>query len=328
MLWLMLSLGFTSPSFANPTEADDTALQGVLLNQEPSEVQTGPEDAWEREIAALAGRIAPLSFSKRIEAIARAWVGRPYGVGGPLGEGPGGRYDQDPLYRTDTFDCTTFVETVLALANTEGPDVLACFRDEMNALRYRNGQVSYADRNHIIETDWTPLNSEAGYVRDATLKAFGKDNVREARAWIDKKSWYRAKKLEDLKLIAPRSIEARKRLLKEWIDEGKPFAPTRVSLPYVPKQRLLALKDRLPALAVLNIVRPDWNVRKRVGTNLLISHQALLTRSDLGLRVWHASSARRVQKVVEQSLEAFVSQHLMREASIGGVQVLEILDAR
>src|SRR5688572_7398635 len=33
----------------------------------------------------------------------------------PLGEGPDGVYSQEPLYRTDRFDCVTYVDTVLAL---------------------------------------------------------------------------------------------------------------------------------------------------------------------------------------------------------------------
>ena len=51
----------------------------------------------------------------RLTVISEYFKGRPY-VLGNLGEGSQGKYDQEPLYRTDVFDCTTYVETVIALA--------------------------------------------------------------------------------------------------------------------------------------------------------------------------------------------------------------------
>ena len=46
----------------------------------------------------------PLSYFK----------GKPY-VLGSLGEGKAAIFDKNPIYRTDTFDCETYVSTVLAL---------------------------------------------------------------------------------------------------------------------------------------------------------------------------------------------------------------------
>ncbi len=55
------------------------------------------------------------SLPQRVEAISELFLGVPYKLGA-LGEGPGGEFDRDPLIRFDAFDCTTFVETVMALA--------------------------------------------------------------------------------------------------------------------------------------------------------------------------------------------------------------------
>src|SRR5579863_9448532 len=52
---------------------------------------------------------------KRLDADSRYFLNTRYLIGA-LGEGPEAQYDQSPLYRTDAFDCVTFVSTVIALA--------------------------------------------------------------------------------------------------------------------------------------------------------------------------------------------------------------------
>ena len=56
-----------------------------------------------------------ISLADRILKIGEVFLGRPY-VRGALGEGPDGRFDKNPLFRFDCFDCLTYVNTVLALA--------------------------------------------------------------------------------------------------------------------------------------------------------------------------------------------------------------------
>src|SRR4051794_15807463 len=65
------------------------------------------------ELRRLHKGAAPLAA--RIEAVSERFLGTPYKLG-PLGEGPDGEFDRDPLARYDQFDCTTLVETTLALA--------------------------------------------------------------------------------------------------------------------------------------------------------------------------------------------------------------------
>src|SRR5690606_32543867 len=56
-----------------------------------------------------------MSLPERVDKLSSIFLGSDY-VGDPLGEGESGVYDRDPLYRFDAFDCTTYVETVLALS--------------------------------------------------------------------------------------------------------------------------------------------------------------------------------------------------------------------
>src|SRR5438105_5821329 len=52
---------------------------------------------------------------QRITAVSGYFLGEPYLLGA-LGEGEKSNFDQSPLYRTDAFDCVTYVNTVLAIA--------------------------------------------------------------------------------------------------------------------------------------------------------------------------------------------------------------------
>lgn len=68
------------------------------------------------------------------------------------------------------FDCTTFVETCLALTTTfkMGGYTFNSYQYILKRIRYRNGYIDgYKSRLHYF-TDWITDNSELGYVKDAT----------------------------------------------------------------------------------------------------------------------------------------------------------------
>lgn len=73
------------------------------------------------------------------------------------------------------MDCTTFVENVLALSRTlqtETPSFRG-FCDQLQAIRYREGQIKdYTDRLHYT-SDWIYENARRGVVEDVTEAAGG-----------------------------------------------------------------------------------------------------------------------------------------------------------
>jgi len=120
-------------------------------------------------LAALCGCAAtPQSFD-----MGAKYLGAKY-VLDPLGEGVSP--DADPLIRTDAFDCTTFVETVLADGNV----------DKLTKIRYADGVPEFLHRNHFIETDWLPNNADL--VENVSAQ-YGTAQTRHVV--IDKKSWLR-----------------------------------------------------------------------------------------------------------------------------------------
>lgn len=118
-------------------------------------------------LAALCGCTAtPQSFD-----IGGQYLGAKY-VLDPLGEGV--PPDDDPLIRMDAFDCTTFVETVLANGDV----------DKLTKIRYKNDKVEFLARNHFIETDWLPNNADL--VENVSAQ-YGKTQIRHIIT--NKKSW-------------------------------------------------------------------------------------------------------------------------------------------
>ena len=87
----------------------------------------------------------------------------------PLGEADG--YDSDPLVRYDAFDCTTFVETVLADGDER----------RLSVIRYRDGVVAWENRNHFIETDW--LNNNSDFLENASAK-YGNTAIRHVVIYL------------------------------------------------------------------------------------------------------------------------------------------------
>src|ERR1035437_2644460 len=80
-----------------------------------------PANSFPPVIARPRGALARLDptrardFAEILNQVSAALLGKPYQLG-PLGEGKFGAEDPDPLYRLDAFDCTTFIETVMANA--------------------------------------------------------------------------------------------------------------------------------------------------------------------------------------------------------------------
>ncbi|MFC1743542.1 N-acetylmuramoyl-L-alanine amidase-like domain-containing protein [Candidatus Riflebacteria bacterium] len=261
-------------------------------------------------------------FSGRLLKISGLFLNLPY-RGGPLGEGLRGKYDQDPLYRFDCFDCTTYVETVLALAKARSfPE----FKNLINMVRYRRGIVSYRERNHFTSLDWIANNIQAGFTEDITRKIGGK-LTRLAKCRINKYQWYQNKKKSELRLFKARVATESLRLIKQFREEGRRFPQTgeKVELPYILIKSFFSemgdakLLSSIPTGVIINIVRPDWDLRGLIGTKLLISHQLLgIRKNDGKLYVRHASSLKK--KVVEESFLKYLGKY-QKSYSIKGINI-------
>lgn len=104
-----------------------------------------------------------------VERLARLFVGKPYEAGTLEGDGEKVRVN------LDAFDCTTYVETVLALAYTaaEHRRTWRDFVESLERLRYRNGRADgYASRLHYPSA-WIIDNASRGNLRELTADIEG-----------------------------------------------------------------------------------------------------------------------------------------------------------
>ena len=96
---------------------------------------------------------------------AKQMLGVPY-VAGTLD----GNEEEQLVIRTDALDCTTFVETVLALciADKRGEQTYGSFKKALTDVRYRDGVLDgYASRLHYF-SDWIRNNELMGFVKECT----------------------------------------------------------------------------------------------------------------------------------------------------------------
>lgn len=163
----------------------------------------------------------------------QSFLGAPY-MNSPLGEGVAP--DSDPLIRFDAFDCTTFVETVLA-----GGDV-----EKLNNIRYQNGEIGFLTRNHFIESDW--LNNNADLVENVSVR-YADTAVRHVV--IDKQSW-----------------------LKKVHNIDAYFNPVEIDLEYIPYRNVKDIK--IDKMMIVLFVADKPKIHANIGTDLAVFHMGLL----------------------------------------------------
>lgn len=149
ILYLLIALATAWPLSAQiearfGNEAADTLVLTRLLDQGSALAASSPE--------------------ARTAFYARQFLGTPYAAHTLEG-------DEEVLtVRVDSLDCTTFVETALALAYTTG-ERRNSWRDflyNLRRIRYRNGEVNgYPSRLHYI-ADWAVDNKHRGNINDVT----------------------------------------------------------------------------------------------------------------------------------------------------------------
>ena len=223
-------------------------------------------------------RSSTLTMAQRLNHISAKFLGKPY-ILGALGEGKSARYDQSPLYRTDGFDCETFVDTVLAIAFAETADG---FTQCINKVRYQAGQIEFVTRNHITDLDWNQNNQKQGYLKDITQDF--KDNHNQpvaqiASAVINKPSWYQHMPIGTIKLGILDPTEQERRL-KELQNKGRQLQAQESQIAYIPLTALFsqkgqpnqALFNQIPHAAIIEIIRPNWDLQDQIGTHLNVSH--------------------------------------------------------
>ena len=91
---------------------------------------------------------------KRIAAIGRQNIGQPYSLN-LLGEFPYEIHDSLPMFSLAQSDCVVFAEHTYAMALSQSWEE---FFWMLQRIRYRDGVIGVATRNHYTEMDWNVAN--------------------------------------------------------------------------------------------------------------------------------------------------------------------------
>ena len=205
---------------------------------------------------------------------AKKMLGVPY-VAGTLD----GNEEEQLVVHVDQLDCTTFVETVLALciADKRGERSFDGFKKALIDVRYRNGILDgYASRLHYF-SDWIRNNEQMGFVKECTSETACSQ---PKELWLDFMTTHVDSYLPMKKDSA---------LVEVMAAQEKNWQGTVVS--YIPKEKLnlspeeLKIKDGDILAMVTNIKGLD------------IVHVGFAFWKDNQLHLLHASSV--AKKVIE-----------------------------
>ena len=115
-----------------------------------------------------ASRIDFKSDADKVMFFARSMIGIPY-RGGTLDVNE----NESLVVRTDSVDCTTYVETILAmyLASKAEDDEYSDFKEALTRIRYRDGVIKgYSSRLHYF-SDWVANNEKKGILYEVTSRS-------------------------------------------------------------------------------------------------------------------------------------------------------------
>lgn len=180
----------------------------------------------------------------RIQHLAQKCIDQPYQIF-LLGEFPFEIYDPDPLYSIEKSDCVVFSEHMYAMALSYD---WKSFFAMLQRIRYKNGEIGLATRNHYTEFDWDINNN--WLVLDMT------------------------EKLADNLAVQETTVVDRAKFLSKW-GIGQIIPVDTVAWSYIPYEQLPQVIDKLQPGDFVNIVR-GYEGNKWVG------HVGLITVSEDG----------------------------------------------
>ena len=223
-------------------------------------------------------------------AIGKQFLGRPYEAH-TLDVNP----TEQLIVNVRTFDCTTFLETVLALTLTRhdaltGPTPVQenqTFRRYLTRLRYRNGRIDgYASRLHYF-SDWLRDNERRGLLTDVTRELPGSILVSKPVSYMTTTT-YQYPPLRDPVIF--RQVARAEASLNEQ------------SFAFIPKKNIRQTESliREGDIVMLTAARPGLDMK----------HVGLAVRQPNGrIHLLHASSERGAVVITPYPLSDYVLAH-------------------
>ncbi|WP_305156758.1 N-acetylmuramoyl-L-alanine amidase-like domain-containing protein [uncultured Duncaniella sp.] len=264
----------------------------------PSQIRWHNESTDTTKITKLLIQATDFSASnpnELMEFIGRQFVGMPY---------KSGTLEMEPETLTinlDEFDCTTFIETVTALALTieDRKNSWQDFANNLESLRYRQGEANgYASRLHYF-SDWIVTNTHRGYIKEVT------DRIPQSNSQIKTLDYMSHNRASYPALKDSATFEGIKNMEVGYRSHR---------FPYIKSARLTS-KPVTNALKGGDIVA----LTTKIG-GLDVSHVGLIVIEKDGPHLLHASS--REGKVVVDKLP--LAEYMRKSSNLTGIRVIRL----
>ena len=199
------------------------------------------------------------------------------------------------------FDCVTFVETVIALANTTASGNLSFdnFASQLQQIRYRNGVIDGYDSRLHYTSDWAYNNVEKNILSAMSQQLGGALETKTIDFMTSHPSAYNALKTDDSMLKKIKNTE-------NEINKRKGFY-------YLPKDKITAKSAEIPHMAMIAFTTSI--------KGLDTTHTGFAYKKNGKLTFIHASSAKNKVVIDEKTL----SDYCQAQKSCTGIMVMPVL---
>ena len=254
--FLFMTVLLALPIFLTCAHAGDTLYYAMPLREVDLDV---------RRVAAHG-----LTNAEKMVYFSERFVGAPYLLVCE-GEGENGRYETQPLLNLHQLNCMTYCEIVVALSLSRNYEEMF---NILQHIRYRDGYISMATRNHYTMVDWLPANSWC--LEEVTRKVGGADIVESVRT-IRHNAFFKSKGIDDLPVVLP---------------------DREVAVAFIPLKKLILHEDSLQNGDIVALIqdKPD----------IFSAHMLLIIKKNGGTWFRHASLG--AGKVVDEAFAAYINK--------------------
>ncbi|MBL7817490.1 MAG: DUF1460 domain-containing protein [Saprospiraceae bacterium] len=189
----------------------------------------------------------PLSMAQGVVAMGSTFIGNPYP-----------KANADTSRRTVTgqvvlqpiqkevlvvnlkkFDCVTFVESMIALTQTQRDSFKSfdLFKKKLTQVRYRNAQIDYAARLHYF-SDWLYENEQHGILTNITKDIGGERFHKIVNYMSTKRDTFYGNMADPTTFNTMKEIEKNITLREKW---------------YIPKEKVAAIESKLKEGDIIGI---------------------------------------------------------------------------
>lgn len=208
----------------------------------------------------------------------------------------------------EKFDCTTFIETVIALSRSENVDQ---FFTQLISLRYKDGSATFENRNHFITLDWIPNNMRMKILEDITQRVAV---LADVKSLVEEKEFSRLRWFQKMGHAKRLSRTIASQVEKNWKSEEEG------AIPFIPLNQFDKIAKHIPHGTVVSFVREN-----RDDKDVLVSHQGIAIQKGGALFLRHA---KREGKLVTVDFKTYLGLYRDDPWKVVGINLVQVNGGR